>query len=191
VAESGGMQVVTDLRTARIALESITHQGEGAEDRKYADSEGKELTHYYKLVELKEKFAEVGEIYPCLENPKTSQFSPTLQVVSNAFNASYSLLMLTLNEMYQEPDQALVLHNRMYALMEGCMRSTAQFLCANPHQPGSEKNAGPTFEPFVFAEGAHPVAVVQDLMSQVISIPEFAADSAILGKVKKNLPKIK
>lgn len=186
VEESGGLMPVTDLKSARSAIATIMHQGEGVDDRMYADPGGQQLTHFYKLQLIRQEFEKhVGSVYPCISNPKTSQFSEDLQVVSQLFNSAYAALMLTIQELYQEEDVRGQLHIRSYALMEACLRTAGQILCQSPAHPGSTEHAGPTFEPFVFEPGQEPLAVVKSFAEQVIKL--FPAETE---KLRKGLPKI-
>ncbi len=95
-----------------------------------------------------------------------------MQDVSALFNASYALLMLTMQELYTEVDETGRLNARMYGLMEKFMRPLAQLLCATPLD--AARNCGPTFEPFVFVEGADPASVVRELAGVVLErFPEL------------------
>src|ERR1035441_5733336 len=122
---SGGKVIeVTDLHSARRALEVIVIEGEGRDsiyDRKHPPmKEGTdELAHYYRFMQIYEgRFYRKGDtpksgptggpfpvdwhagIYPMRMNPKSGAFPPIsdFSYASNAFNVTYRQLLHVLHD---------------------------------------------------------------------------------------------
>jgi len=162
--DSGGLHGVVDEESAKRAIETIIHQGEGLRDHHWADSSHQELTHYYKLREIAEGRAPIGEVWPLEVNPTLAMMKPDVAAVARLFNAAYSLCLVTLDELYAGVGEGerRDLVGRLYAVMARVMPPVAHVLVNLPGvEPG--KNAGPTFEFHAFADPAKALAEVQDL----------------------------
>jgi hypothetical protein len=158
---SGGGAIikVTDLDSARRALQFIAAQGEGLDGGMY-DADG-ELAHYYRFRQLQigyyfepgdEPDAPSGskldidwaKVYPTKVTPRLSDYPPDseLAVAAAAFNADYGAFLALLTQAFNgEPDRLQEAVWAMFRLRDGFTR-----LMRNP-LPGSDgRNAGPTFE---------------------------------------------
>jgi hypothetical protein len=145
---SGGLIEVFDIATAREAIQIVVHQGEGVEGDEYADENQAELTHYHKFLQLQASFRD--EVYPLKINAKSSDYTGDLKQVNDLFNAGYSLLLLTLDEIYHTSDASSqdALNKRIYMIMEKVMRPCAYVLTESKLPDGT--HAAPTFELFEF-----------------------------------------
>ncbi len=172
-ADSGGLIHILGIDDAREAIEIVIHQGEGLHEEHWADPDELELTHYFKYKELAEGDVELGEIWPMATNPKTADFDPALQRASNVFNAAYSYLLVTLDEIYEPLSAAdrAELVQRLYSLMVQVMSPVGKYLAGQPHAPGSAVHAGPTFEFYEFesvATAGEELAALVDGLAEPI-----------------------
>lgn len=162
-ADSGSLHPITSIEDARAAINTIMHQGEGVEDSVYADAQQVELTHFKKLQLISEMDL---EFYPCIENPRISQYPASIKPVAQLFNLVYSFLMLSMQEIYTEADSTGRLNLRIFVLMEKFLRPLGQLLCATPLD--ETHNCGPTFEPVHFEVHADPIKMIRDLSASVL-----------------------
>lgn len=154
VAESGGLHPICSITDARSALHTIVSQGEGCEeDPHFADSEGMEMTHFKKLQEIAQMAEPVFAVSP---NPVAEPGN----VLNDLFNCAYSLLLLTLQELYAEADVKNQLNQRMYVVMEKIMRPVGLYMCS--------KGQGPSFSSVEFPAGITPVEHVKALVKVVL-----------------------
>jgi hypothetical protein len=165
---SGGKVIeVTDLHSARRALDIIVIQGEGRDsiyDRKHPPMKEAtdELAHYYRFMQIYEgRFYRKGDtpksgptggpfpvdwragIYPMRMNPKSGDYPPTsdLWYASNAFNATYRQLLHVLHDGFNgEPRKLLESVPLMFRL-----KTQAQGLMKVP-SGHFDSTAGPSFE---------------------------------------------
>jgi hypothetical protein len=164
---SGGKVIeVTDLQSARRALEIIVIQGEGREsiyDRKHPMEEGtEELAHYYRFKQIYEgRYYRKGDtpksgptggpfpvdwdsgIYPMRMNPRSGDYPPTSELwcASNTFNATYLQLLHVLHDGFNgEPRKLLESVPLMFRL-----KTQAQGLMKVPSGHFAT-TAGPSFE---------------------------------------------
>jgi len=158
---SGGGELfaVTDIETARAAMELIAEQGEGLGGGIF-DNEG-ELSHYYRFDQLRRgRYYQVGDkaheptgprfevdwtaVYPLKTNTRLVDLeaSQELHGAAVAFNALYAGFLAQLTQAYNG-DPALLLKAvpAMFHVRDGILQ-----LMHNP-LPGTEGlNASPTFE---------------------------------------------
>ena len=99
--ESGGLAAVTDIASANEAIHVIIHQGEGVSDEKWADPSHKELTHYYKFLQIAEGDAPIGRLAAMPVNPRGVDYPESIRAVSDLFNAAYRYVYLLMHEMFQ------------------------------------------------------------------------------------------
>ena len=164
----GGGEIisVTNLESAKAAIDVILEQGEGSETSIYdTDHEEfgqiRELAHYFKFNEIYEErryatcqtnpkdppdgskmHIKYDKVYNMGIDPKTANFvSPALKALSTAFNMEYRKLLDSLQAAFTG-DQEQFLHAvaEMYKL-----RYQAVELMRIPI-PGQRVNAGPSFE---------------------------------------------
>lgn len=163
--DSGGLLLVDSLDSARDAIEIIIHQGEGLSDERWADPGHQELTHYHKLLQISQGVSPLGRVRPVRINPRTSEFPPSIQPVSQLFNAIYRTLYLVLSRVFQAgSDQARAV-GVLYLLMADVLSQLGRFLVDQPI--GDEEVASPTFEIYQFSS-SHP-------LDEVIALAERSA----------------
>lgn len=146
--DSGGLMLIHDAASADRALDIIIEQGEGLSDHRWADASHQELTHFYKFEQIASGTSPIGPVWPVRANPKTADFPEAVARLSDLFNALYSLMFVTMGDLFSiEQDQGEVV-GRLYGLMTGCMTPTATVLVQHPIS--DEENAAPTFEAYPF-----------------------------------------
>lgn len=145
---SGGLMLVHDAASADRALDIIIEQGEGLSDHRWADPDHQELTHFYKFEQIANGTSPIGPVWPVRANPKTADFPEDLARLSDLFNALYSLMFVTMGDLFsRDQDQGEVV-GRLYPLMSDCMTPTARALVKQPIS--DDENAAPTFEAYPF-----------------------------------------
>jgi hypothetical protein len=149
--DSGGLILVDDLDSARQAIETIVHQGEGLSDERWADPAHQELTHYNKLVQISEGVTPLGAVRPVSTSPRTTDFPSKIQPVSKLFNATYRSLFLVLHRLFQPGVNQAKAVGVLYLFMADVLPQLAHFLV---HQPiGNGQQASPTFQIHEFESG--------------------------------------
>ncbi|MGD2044220.1 MAG: ferritin-like protein [Acidimicrobiia bacterium] len=170
--DSGGLTLVDDVESALAAIEIIIHQGEGLSDERWADPSHQELTHYYKLLQISEGSSPLGNVRPVTTNPRTREFPPTIQPVSDLFNAVYRGLYLVLNRMFDPASNQTRAVGVLYLLMADVLAQLARFLVEQPLS--DDKLASPTFEIYEFSTSS-PLNEVIALAARCAEIhPELA-----------------
>lgn len=142
--DSGGLMEVRDLAGADAAIEVIVHQGEGLSDERWADPSHAELTHYYKLLQIRDGESPIGEVRPVPTDPRTADYPEPLQPVSDLFNLAYRSLYLLLGRLLSPAPDKAVLVGELYRVMTRVMSPLAGFLVRQPI--GAGLVAAPTFE---------------------------------------------
>lgn len=142
--DSGGLVEVRDLATADEAIEVIVHQGEGLSDERWADPSHAELTHYYKLLQIRDGDSPLGEVRPVPTDPRTDDYPEPLRPVSDLFNLAYRSLYLLLDELLGPAPDKGPLVGELYRVMTQVMSPLAGFLVRQPIGDGLV--AAPTFE---------------------------------------------
>ncbi len=172
--DSGGLHGVVDAETACRAIETIIHQGEGLRDHHWADPAHQELTHYYKLREIADGNAPLGDVWPLVANPTADDLVAPAQQLAVLFNAAYTMALHTLDELYEPLDAAerRRLISRLYGLMSGVMGPVAHELVTRPGTSAGE-HSGPTFEWYDFAD---PQTARDELaeLAQTVAPPKLA-----------------
>lgn len=164
--DSGGLLLVHDLASARRAIETVVHQGEGITDGKYADPAHQELTHYYKFEQIASGASPLGRVRPVAANPKTADLPEAVRPVAEFANAVYRYLYLTMDELFRPAEDKGALVDRLYGLMSGVLRPVARYLTEQP--VGGGMTAGPTFEVFAFQADTSPADQLRALGAVVM-----------------------
>jgi hypothetical protein len=169
--DSGGLVLVSDVASARAAIEVIVHQGEGLRDEKWADAEHRELTHYAKLLRIDAGEVPIGAVRPATINPRRGDLPPSAWPAVDLFNALNAYLYLTLDALFRPGEHRGGLIGRLYRLMSEMLAPTARYLMTIPAGSGRvasrarvkepRSTAGPTFEPF--ALGPDPKAQLAEM----------------------------
>jgi hypothetical protein len=157
-AAGGAPILVTDLDSARRALEEVVEQGEG--DISSAFDAGGDLAHYYRFEQLKygriyrprdgvgvptgpEVEVDFGAVYPMLPNPRLDEFPDRdLRAAAERANRQWSLLLTQIDEAFDGSPAALIpaVHT-MFRLRDAML-----VLLGNPMPGHDGYHAGPTFE---------------------------------------------
>lgn len=158
--DSGGLMLVDDLASALEAIEIIVHQGEGLSDEKWADPAHQELTHYHKLLKIRDGVIPLGKVMPLRRNPRAGEFPDRLRVVADLFNALYRAAFLAMGRIFEGDDNQSHAVGLLYLLMGDLMSQLGQFLVRQPLPNG--EHAAPTFEVYEFGE-SKPAEVIPRL----------------------------
>ncbi|MDS0260464.1 ferritin-like protein [Haloarcula sp. S1CR25-12] len=184
--DSGGLHPIRDLESARSAVETVIHQGEGVRDEHWADPNHHEMTHYYKFMKIADGTYRLGAVRPVLTNPTTGEFAPELRPVSELFNAAYSYMYVLMDEIYATDERARTdaLVRDLYTVMSGVLSPLARHLTATPATATAQRHAGPTFEFHRFGDGVTPRARLRALTTTVV---EAEGELAQLNGVVESL----
>lgn len=157
--DSGGLMLIDDLDSAIAAIEIIVHQGEGLSDEKWADPAHQELTHYHKLLQIRDGITPLGKVLPVRANPRAAEFPAGLRQVAELFNALYRAVYVALDRIFGGDAQSRAV-GVLYLIMGDLMSQVGQFLVHQPLNGG--EHAGPTFEVHEFGD-AGPVSEITQL----------------------------
>ncbi len=206
-ARSGDLIQVVDLRTARLAIQEIVRQGEGAKKGE-KDAPG-ELAHYYKFASL---HAEIGEknrefaqklgvesydvladfVLPQAVNPLTQDFPEAVQASSNLTNALYTYLFVMTVGCYHNGGNRqfeifmMGIHKTMmwiFGQMCESHMATYQYIGAD----GQSYHAAPTFEEWSFHTESSPKQQIVELWSKAYS---YDSSLRIVGNRILDLPDV-
>jgi hypothetical protein len=158
--DSGGLMLIDSPATADHALEIIIDQGEGLSDHLWADPAHQELTHFHKFKQIADGASPIGHVWPVMSDPSTTAFPEFVRPLSNAFNALYSLIYITMGDLFSGKHDQGERIGRLYTLMSGVLPHVARQLVQTP--VGDGQNACPTFEVYRFT--SDPWSQAADLM---------------------------
>lgn len=185
--ESGGLHPVEDVTTAKRAIDTVIHQGEGLRNEQYADDRNEEMTHYYKFKRIADGDVPVGETRPVAENPSRADLPPALRPVSELFDASYCYAFRLLEDVYSPIDSESKdrLVDDLYTIMTGVLHPLARFLTRQPISEDSSRHAGPTFEFYRFDATDEPADRLREMGSDVAArYPELDDLPGVLANVE-------
>jgi hypothetical protein len=156
-----GLVAVTDPASARVALERIVEEGEGA-------SGAREDAHYGRFRRIQREYRalkrhapDFAPARPVLENPFASRPSDAIEVhllddpdtvrVADLCNGAYALMVQLLARFFAQQeetdDQLRALVGAAIALMGGVVRPLGELLTRLPAGPSfPDRTAGPSFE---------------------------------------------
>lgn len=194
--DSGGLHLITSPSSAVKAMKEICHQGEGFKGKgktkhKFDDPSHQEESHFYKFKELHELFNDADAekyVLNVPKNPKTRNYPPMLQPLSNLTNAVYTylFLMMELCYKYPVPAQSSIFNFGIHKAMIFILSSLCSFMTSFQLK-GSDTIVAPTFEGWKFDPHVSPK---EQLIMLWKTIPkEFKPDDAILGRIK-DLPDV-
>lgn len=163
--DSGGLLAITDVATAREAIEIVVHQGEGLSDELWADPSHQELTHYHKFKRIAEGESPLGRVRNLMVDPTRDALPASLQPVCDLYNAMYRFVFVLLDRLYSGKEDQHELIGRFYRIMAGTLPAVGRYLTAQPLGDGTF--AGPSFEVFDFG-GSDPVERLVELASAVL-----------------------
>jgi len=172
VRDAGGSIVVTDLKSALLAIDTIVIQGEGSPGP-FDDPDKVEKDHYDVFLDLMNGET-AWDVYPVVENPVTSDYwklDKRIYQVSLTFDAAYCYLLRTIETLWHvKKDDArhkLVLGN-MYGIMMGVLAPLAKFLVSQPIGQNGQR-AAPCFGYYEFRKQEPELKQVQDEMQAAIN----------------------
>ena len=142
--DSGGLVPVTDLASAKEAIEVIVHQGEGLGEHRWADPSHQELTHYAKLARIGDGTVPLGAVLPVRTDPRSADYPDHVRRISDLANATYRALFHVLDALYRPDVDRRPLVRALYGLMAGTLGPLARHLTTMPLGDGTV--AAPTFE---------------------------------------------
>ena len=162
----GESMVVTDLKSALVAIDLIAGQGEGSNHRVY-DGEG-ELAHYYRFDQIQKKRyyrdpnkdgtgdepdhpqggkipVDMDSVFPIKANAKVADYHghPELEEHALLFNGQYKHFLEKLNTAFNGHPE--LLEGRVLIAEMFRIKAAMERLIHNPI-PGTDENAAPTFE---------------------------------------------
>jgi hypothetical protein len=155
----GGLIAVTDMASAKAALDLIAEQGEGITGKIF-DEDG-EIAHYYRFQQLLlGRFyregdqpnhptggpvdVDWGSVYPIKSNAKVANFpaGSDVRAAAEAFNAGYAQYLSRLSRAFNgQPNLLVDAVGEMFHL-----KDLTYQLMRQPIGDGAEFNAAPTFE---------------------------------------------
>jgi hypothetical protein len=190
-ADSGGLIAVTDLASAQQAIQYIVQQGEGIQQEQYDDPSKTELAHYYKFKQIADDPSIIGAVANVVTNPTAAGFGGNLSGLADLLNASYSYLLLTIENIFATADpteKGDLVKNGLMVIMPSLISPLANLLVQQP--VGDEtptRYAGPPFQYYDFT--ASPQTPLQQLQSLYEKV---AADypSLSLGDTIAALPEV-
>lgn len=174
----GTVLYVDSLKSAKLAINEIVQQGEGAvtpdntlvptedwgtyehyglrSDGTYGPILGtpRELSHYYKFKAIAEGKLPTGDLYPMMANPRSEMFeSDNAQQVAAIFNGCYSVMLKALQLSLGSNTQPDPFFTVGFSLMEGALPQLAVQLMQMPALDHGNASLGPTAgPPFVYVD---------------------------------------
>lgn len=172
IGSGGGTTVrVSDLKTARQAIQEIVEQGEGAEatappapgdepfggyehygqrsDGTYGPILGVpwEMSHYYKFQALADGRLPMPAAYPMQPNPSTQALDGDVKRLSEIFNDCYSLTLRSLQITFSANVEPSPFFTVGFPVMQSVLPPLAQLLMQTPVLPEANPDLGPTAGP--------------------------------------------
>jgi len=170
--DSGGLVLVTDLASAKEAIEVIVHQGEGLGEHRWADPAHQELTHYAKLARIGRGTVPIGAVLPVRTDPRSADYPAHVRPVSDLVNATYRALFHVLDALYRPVVDRRPLVRALYGLMAGTLGPLARHLTTMPLGDGTV--AAPTFE--MVDLGPEPAGALARMAAEVVEIEPTLAE---------------
>jgi hypothetical protein len=176
-ADSGDLVLVTDVESARQAIDVIVHQGEGLGEHRWADPDHQELTHYAKLVRIADGEVPLGAVRPVRTDPRAADYPEPTRRIADLANATYRSLFHVLDALYRPGDEKGLLVRPLYHLMSGVLGPLSRHLTSIDLGDGTV--AAPTFEHVDL--GPDPAGTLASLAAEVAALePALAGTVAPL-----------
>ena len=150
--DSGGLMLIDGLVSAIEAIEIIVHQGEGLSHERWADPAHQELTHYHKLVLIRNGVSPLGAVHPVSVNPKAAGYPEDVRLVADLFNALYRAVYRAMGRIFAGGDDQPQAVGVLYLLMGDMLSQLGRFLVGQ--SLGNGLRAAPTFEIYEFGDDA-------------------------------------
>jgi rubrerythrin len=175
--DAGGLVLVTDLASAKEAIEVIVHQGEGLGEHRWADPAHQELTHYAKLARIAHGTAAIGPVLPVRTDPRSADYPDGVRRISDLTNATYRAIFHVLDALYRPDVDRRPLVRTLYTLMAATLGPLARHLTTIPLGDGTV--AAPTFE--LVDLGAEPAGTLARMAAEAAEVePALAGTIAPL-----------
>ena len=149
ISDTGELKIVTDLESALAAIQIIIEQGEGILGSHYDDVSKQELAHYYKFERIVEGEAPLGDVWPIVKNPHTSDLSGPIRDLSDLFNGCFCYMLMALEEIFSTTDQTRkheIVFRGLFSIMSAALPQLARTMMSRPVSERAFENGGPTFE---------------------------------------------
>lgn len=182
---SGGrLFPVTNLQSARRAIQEIITQGEGA-SRGHPPRPGEEgfglydnyglrddgtigpivgarweLSHYSKFEAIANGNPAIGDVYPMIPNPNTNDLHGPLRKLSELFDDVYGILLRALQASVSEPAASKTFYSSVLPLMHVALPQLSVALMQTPLYPGADPSTGPNAGPCFWVGTATPEATL-------------------------------
>jgi len=171
--------IVTDLKTAKMAIDEIVEQGEGAPAASGAPTEPNEnfgtkdayayrsdgtygpilgapseQSHYYKFMEVAKGNYPIGAVYPMLPNPTPESFKGNAWAValSEIFNGCYSIMVAGLEKAFSSTGPDDPFFSVVFTMMQSVIPVLSVQMMQLPLTAGADPSVGPNAGPtFVLA----------------------------------------
>ena len=131
------------------AIQIIIEQGEGILGSHYDDVSKQELAHYYRFERIAKGEATLGDVWPVVKNPHTSDLSGPIKNLSDLFNGCYCYMLLAMEEIFSITDQTRkheIVFKGLFSIMSAVLPQLARTMMSLPVSEGAFENGGPTFE---------------------------------------------
>lgn len=202
----GGLVEVSNLETAITAIREIVEQGEGGapEDPMVPDDPVKprvgaeEFSHYAKFQRIAEGIDPIYETWPLREDPTLADFDEPVRDLAELFNAAYCYVLSMIDTLYSLSTDTIVggkesprygMERTFIAAMGGLLFPIADLLVRQPTAPGSEENAGPTFEFYEFGSGDKKPQLIEKCDALLGRFPSLAGADGVRQLIEK-LPEV-
>jgi hypothetical protein len=205
--DGGGVPiVVTDLPTARDAINTIVEQGEGAAPgdeevplKPATPTHGlNELSHYAKFSRIADGTDEIGDTWPVPANPTRDEFEGPVADLATLFDAAYCYVLCIIDAIYTKSTKTRKpgkrsprygLERTFIAAMGGLLYPIGDLLVRQPG-PRRGQNAAPTFGYYDFAGAGSKRDQLIALCDAVLGdFPSLGGDDSVRQLIA-NLPEV-
>jgi hypothetical protein len=198
----GKLVVVHDLCSAKLALNEITEQGEGAErprpplpgEERWGDADHYgirpdgtygpilgtpwELSHYRKFQQLADGDVPVPDTYPMHANPTTAQLHCDVQRLSELFDGCFTLVLRALERSLSTPSGDASFFGVAFPVMQFVLPRLATLLMQTPLQPGADPALGPNAGPAFVYRSREALELLLEAERLLHRPPDFGKDYA-------------
>jgi hypothetical protein len=196
--EDGGGEefAVTDLKSAKQALNTIVEQGEGnhgpdvpiePDKPKDPDYLGQfELSHYARFRAIAKGWEQIGDVWPLPTNPKADDYDGDLKELATLCNAAYNFVLCMIDELYVMPTGRFVANepNARYGLERGFIAAMGGLLYPIAYElikttQAFDLNAAPTFEYHEFGHESPKQELANRCDALLGAFPDLGGDDGV------------
>lgn len=144
----GTLFAVTDHASAMRALQEIVDQGEGSRrpTEPFGFEGAEELSHYWRFRAIVDGEVSIGAVHPMRRDPHTFDLAAgPLRDLSRLFDASYSLSLQVMEDVWRRGDAGTLIEDAMVPLMNHAQKPLARALLTTPIDDTGDDHAGPSF----------------------------------------------